>query len=165
MAAASTILSYPASHAASAGAPGRPPGLERCHAAADKGVGGKTLTLLAQKLDAARSQGLTDTDIHLLLRDAVSRLTYRGKEQDPSDVADIPPGRFLSKLLVKVILLLGEGHGIQMPEYSAMKQRAEEAKARRKSAPLSKPKTNPYAEAHGKRDPQQWHQEDDEALP
>jgi hypothetical protein len=138
--------------------------VERCRAAADKGVGGKTLTLLVQKLDTARSQGLTDTDIHLLLQEAVSRLTYRGSEQDPSNVADIPPGRFLSKLLEKVILLLGD-RGIPTPEYPAMKRRAEEAKAKRKSAPLTKADTNPYAEARRKRDPAGWPRAEDETLP
>ena len=126
--------------------------VERCHAASEKGVGGKTLTLLAKKLDVARSQGMTDTDIHLLMQDAVSRVTYRGNDQPPFDLRDIPPGRCLSKLLEKVILLLGDG-GIQTPEYPAMKRRADEAKAKRNASPQTKPTTNAYAEAGGKRDP------------
>jgi hypothetical protein len=139
--------------------------VERCHVAADKGVGGKPLTLLAQKLDTARSQGMTDTDIHLLLQDAASRLCYRGKDVPPLNLQDTPPGKCLSKLLAKVILLLGDEHGIQMPEYPAMKRRAEEAKAKRKSALLTKPNTNPYAEGRGKRDPAAWSRAEDDTLP
>jgi len=125
----------------------------------------KPLTLLAQKLDTARSQGMTDTDIHLLLQDAASRLCYRGKDVPPLNLQDIPPGKCLSKLLAKVILLLGDEHGIQMPEYPAMKRRAEEAKAKRKSALLTKPNTNPYAEGRGKRDPAAWSRAEDDTLP
>jgi hypothetical protein len=126
--------------------------VERCHAASEKAVGGKTLALLAEKLDVARSGGMTDTDIHLLMQDAVGRVTYRGNNQPPIDLQDIPPGRCLSKLLEKVILLLGD-RGIHTPEYAGMKRRAEEAKAKRNASPQTKPTTNAYAEAGGKRDP------------
>jgi len=126
--------------------------VERCLAAKQKGIGGKALTLLAQKHDLARSNGMTDTEIHLLSQDAMSRVTYRGKEQPPINLGDIAPGKCLSMLLEKFILLLGD-RGIQTPEYPAMKRRAEEAKARRRASPQTRPTTNAYAEAHGKRDP------------
>lgn len=137
--------------------------VERCLAANEKGVGCKTLTLLAQKLDTARSEGMTDTDIHLLLQEAVGRVTYRGENSPPLTLGDIPPGRSLSKLLEKVIVLLGD-RGIQTPEYQELKRRAEEAKVKRRATPLTKPTTNGYAEAHGKRDPSTYAQRaDDEA--
>ena len=100
----------------------------------------------------ARSRGTTDTDIHLLLQEAMNRVTFRGGDGPSANLQDIPPGRCLSKLLEKVILLLGD-RGIQTPEYAGMKRRAEEAKAKRSASPQTKPTTNAYAEAGGKRDP------------
>jgi hypothetical protein len=133
-----------------------PEDLERhCRVAIEGGVGARGFELLARCLNQSRAAGWTDLDVHRMLGDAISSVTYR-RDGDPLRIEDIPPGAFLTKLLHRVVLLLGD-HGVAVPEYERFKELRERARAKNQArtqqeAGKTKASGNPYAMTQGKRD-------------
>jgi hypothetical protein len=126
-----------------------PEDLERhCHVAVEGGAGARSFELLAAALNQARAVGRTDTALHCTIAQAISFVTYR-KGEDPLRIEDIPSGKFLARLLERVILLLGDD-GVALPEYEQFKRQGERNRARAREREAQEPRpsvANPYARA------------------
>lgn len=63
--------------------------------------------------------------LHLVIEDAARRITYRGPDKPPADLAEMSPGECLGRFLRKLVEVLGDNYGLpHTPGYAAIKKRA-----------------------------------------
>ena len=89
--------------------------------------------------------------LHLVMEDAARRITFRGPDKLPADLAKMSPGECLGRFLRKLVEVLGDNCGLpETPGYAAIKGRA---KFISRESPAAKPNGNKHVAARHKRDP------------
>jgi hypothetical protein len=121
-----------------------------------KGIDLKAMQHLIDVLDFARAQGIDDAGLYEAIEIASDRAAYRGRDNASQPLNSLAPGAALTKLRRMLVRVLGDEFNAKHRDYERLKQRSNEARARRMSqdgAKPSKPAVNAYAAAQGRRDP------------